>query len=86
MSAILEELIDTARQLSDSGLVAGAGGNVSARDGDDMWISPSGFSFANDTLLSTNVQAALTLPAGGCTFFCRSREPFGGCCLAMDFG
>lgn len=47
MSAILEELIDTARQLSDSGLVAGAGGNVSARDGDDMWISPSGFSFAD---------------------------------------
>ncbi len=45
MSAILEELMYTARELSDCGLVAGAGGNVSARDGGDMWISPSGFSF-----------------------------------------
>lgn len=45
MSEILTELISTARYLSESGLVTGAGGNVSARDGDGMWISPSGFSF-----------------------------------------
>lgn len=43
-SATLNELVETARQLSQSGLVTGAGGNVSARDGDGMWISPSGFS------------------------------------------
>ena len=53
MSAVLEELIRTARTLSETGLVTGAGGNVSARDdhcpghtdGPLMWISPSGFSF-----------------------------------------
>ncbi|MCY3759839.1 MAG: class II aldolase/adducin family protein [Gemmatimonadetes bacterium] len=44
MSAILEELVGTARGLSASGLVTGAGGNVSAREGGGMWISPSGFS------------------------------------------
>ena len=46
MSAILEELVKTAAELSNSGLVTGAGGNVSARDGARMWISPSGFSLA----------------------------------------
>lgn len=45
MSDTLAELIAAARRLSESGLVTGAGGNVSARDGDRMWISPSGFSF-----------------------------------------
>ena len=47
MSKTLEELIDTAAALVDSGLVRGAGGNVSAREGDIMWISPSGFSLAD---------------------------------------
>jgi len=47
MSAVLQELIDTAHGLVDAGLVAGAGGNVSAREGDGMWISPSGFSFTD---------------------------------------
>jgi len=45
MSAILDELVATARALVGDGLVRGAGGNVSAREGDTMWISPSGFSF-----------------------------------------
>lgn len=45
MSETLLELIAGARRLSESGLVTGAGGNVSAREGDRMWISPSGFSF-----------------------------------------
>ncbi|MEW6752159.1 MAG: class II aldolase/adducin family protein [Candidatus Latescibacterota bacterium] len=45
MSAILEELVTTSRQLVANGLVRGAGGNVSAREEDLMWISPSGFSF-----------------------------------------
>jgi L-fuculose-phosphate aldolase len=47
MSEILSELIDAGRELVNTGLVTGAGGNVSARDGADMWISPSGFSFAD---------------------------------------
>lgn len=45
MSEVLDQLIETAKYLSRSGLVTGAGGNVSARDGAGMWISPSGFSF-----------------------------------------
>ena len=47
MSDVLRELIDAARQLSATGLVTGAGGNVSAREGEGMWISPSGFAFAD---------------------------------------
>ena len=43
----LEELVSTAEELSASGLVTGAGGNVSVRDGAGMWISPSGFSFGD---------------------------------------
>ena len=45
MSDVLRTLIETARRLPHDGLVRGAGGNVSARDGDLMWISPSGLSF-----------------------------------------
>ena len=44
MSDILSELVASARELALSGLVTGAGGNVSARQGDVMWISPSGYS------------------------------------------
>ncbi len=47
MSDILNELITTAKALVSDGLVRGAGGNVSAREGDTMWISPSGFSFSD---------------------------------------
>jgi L-fuculose-phosphate aldolase len=49
MSEILNELIETANLLVGAGLVKGAGGNVSAREGDIMWISPSGFSFSDAT-------------------------------------
>jgi L-fuculose-phosphate aldolase len=45
MSEILRSLIATARRLPADGLVRGAGGNVSAREDDIMWISPSGMSF-----------------------------------------
>ena len=44
MSEVLDELIRTSGALVGDGLVRGAGGNVSAREGDIMWISPSGFS------------------------------------------
>jgi L-fuculose-phosphate aldolase len=45
MSQLLTELVQTGRDLVACNLVAGAGGNISVRDGDGMWISPSGFSF-----------------------------------------
>ena len=50
MSTILEDLVCTAGTLGDAGLVTGAGGNVSARDGEAMWISPSGFAFSDATV------------------------------------
>lgn len=43
MSKVIEELTKYAHKLVDQGLVVGAGGNLSMRDGDDMYISPSGF-------------------------------------------
>lgn len=43
MSNVIEELNKYAHKLVDQGLVVGAGGNLSMRDGDDMYISPSGF-------------------------------------------
>jgi L-fuculose-phosphate aldolase len=49
MSIVLESLVACARRLIVDGLVRGAGGNVSARDGDTMWISPSGMSFEDAT-------------------------------------
>ncbi len=44
MTQIVTELVAAARELVTSGLVTGAGGNVSVRQHDRMWISPSGFS------------------------------------------
>ena len=44
MSGVVDELVHTAQALIGDGLVRGAGGNVSAREEDTMWISPSGFS------------------------------------------
>ncbi|MEF3331100.1 class II aldolase/adducin family protein [Oceanobacillus oncorhynchi] len=43
MTQVLQELSIYAGKLVDSGLVVGAGGNLSARDGECMYISPSGF-------------------------------------------
>ncbi|MFJ7932745.1 class II aldolase/adducin family protein [Sporosarcina sp. NPDC096371] len=43
MSQIIAELNKYAKRLVDSGLVVGAGGNLSMREGDYMYISPSGF-------------------------------------------
>jgi L-fuculose-phosphate aldolase len=45
MSTVREQIVVAAHALVENGLVRGAGGNVSARDGDCMWISPSGYSF-----------------------------------------
>ncbi len=43
MSGVREELIKYAGKIVQSGLVAGAGGNISARDGALIWMKPSGF-------------------------------------------
>src|SRR5690625_1285061 len=43
MSDVLKDLETYANQLVDTGLVVGAGGNLSMRDGDYMYISPSGY-------------------------------------------
>lgn len=43
MSEVFKELKKYAYKLVTSGLVVGAGGNLSARDGEFMYISPSGF-------------------------------------------
>lgn len=42
---IRRELVYYARKIMAEGLVAGPGGNLSARAGDVMYISPSGYSF-----------------------------------------
>lgn len=43
MSKVIENLRKYAKLLVSSGLVVGAGGNLSIRDGEYMFISPSGF-------------------------------------------
>jgi L-fuculose-phosphate aldolase len=43
MSVVVQQLQRYAKELVTSGLVVGAGGNLSMRDGDTMYISPSGF-------------------------------------------
>lgn len=45
VSAIRMELVNYGRMILDKGLVAGPGGNISARVGDVMYISPSGYAF-----------------------------------------
>jgi L-fuculose-phosphate aldolase len=49
MSEVLENLVRVAKRLPSDGLVRGAGGNVSAREDDILWISPSGMSFEDAT-------------------------------------
>ncbi|MFT4541663.1 MAG: L-fuculose-phosphate aldolase [Planctomycetota bacterium] len=44
---LLDELIVAAEELVSTGLVTGAGGNISVSDGTWMWISPSGFSLSD---------------------------------------
>jgi L-fuculose-phosphate aldolase len=44
MSLIRQELARYGRMIMDRGLTAGAGGNISAREGRLVWVKPSGFS------------------------------------------
>ena len=40
MTSVRDELIRYGQRTAQAGLVAGAGGNVSARDGDSIWMKP----------------------------------------------
>ncbi|MFO7870678.1 MAG: class II aldolase/adducin family protein [Kiritimatiellia bacterium] len=42
MSDVRRELVEYGVKIAGAGLVAGAGGNISARDGDLVWMKPSG--------------------------------------------
>jgi len=48
-SKIREELVRYGIKVAEARLVAGAGGNISARDGDTVWMKPSGFSIEDMT-------------------------------------
>ncbi len=43
MADIRNELVKYGKKIAQFGLVAGAGGNISARDGKLVWMKPSGF-------------------------------------------
>lgn len=43
MADIRSELVKYGSKIAQAGLVAGAGGNISARDGKTVWMKPSGF-------------------------------------------
>ena len=43
MASVKQELVDFGKKIYAAGLVAGAGGNISARDGRMIWMKPSGF-------------------------------------------
>lgn len=40
-ACVREQLVEYGRRTSDAGLCAGTGGNISARDGDIIWMKPS---------------------------------------------
>lgn len=43
MRSVREDLVHYGVKIAQAGLVAGAGGNISAREGDIVWMKPSGF-------------------------------------------
>lgn len=43
MADVREDLVKYGKKIAQAGLVAGAGGNISARDGNLIWMKPSGF-------------------------------------------
>lgn len=43
MPSVREELVTYGKKIAAARLVAGAGGNISAREGDIVWMKPSGF-------------------------------------------
>jgi L-fuculose-phosphate aldolase len=49
MSSIRADLIKYGVKIAQAGLVAGAGGNISAREGTTIWMKPSGFAMDDMT-------------------------------------
>jgi len=49
MSKVREDLVKYGVKIAQAGLVAGAGGNISAREGDIVWMKPSGFAMDDMT-------------------------------------
>lgn len=49
MKTIREELVRYGDKIAGAGLVAGAGGNISARDGATIWMKPSGLAMDDMT-------------------------------------
>ena len=49
MASVREELVRYGRKIAQAGLVAGAGGNISAREGSVVWMKPSGFAMDDMT-------------------------------------
>lgn len=46
MPLVRQELAEYAHKIAEAGLTAGAGGNISAREGRLIWVKPSGLSLA----------------------------------------
>ncbi len=46
MAIVRQELAKYGRMIAEAGLTAGAGGNISARDGRLVWVKPSGLAMA----------------------------------------
>jgi len=49
MSEVREELVKYGAKIAQAGLVAGAGGNISAREDGVVWMKPSGFAMDDMT-------------------------------------
>jgi len=49
MASVREDLVKYGMKIAHAGLVAGAGGNISAREGDIVWMKPSGFAMDDMT-------------------------------------
>ena len=49
MASVKEELVKYGVKITQAGLVAGAGGNISAREGNIVWMKPSGFALDDMT-------------------------------------
>lgn len=67
MSTIKEELVAYGVKMAGAGLVAGAGGNISAREGNIVWMKPSGFAMdemASDELCGMDLETGKQLEGG----------------------
>ena len=64
MASVRQELIDYGKKIYAAGLVVGAGGNISARDGQLIWMKPSGFAMDD---MGADDLCGMDLASGGQT-------------------